>query len=281
MSKADLHIHTTASDGRFSPQEILAAAKAAGLSTIALTDHDTIDGLLQLIESPSWQKSSVKMIPGIEFSTDVPNHEIHILGYHIHLFHEELTRQLKLLVDDRIVRAQKMIGKLSDLGYFVSYERVLEIAGDGTAIGRPHIARALLEKKYFSTISEVFDKVLHTNGPAYVSHYKMTPQEAIDLIHQSGGIAVIAHPAMVYDDALVEQVIKAGIDGLEVYHPAHRVEDVKKYKKLAEEYGLLQTGGSDFHGIPGRFPEKLGIFMIEESLAEQLPVNFLNHSLNL
>lgn len=273
MKTADLHIHTTASDGRFSPQETVTAAKKAGLSVIAITDHDTLDGLFELLrlQDPiSPLESPLKIIPGIEFSTDVPNHEIHILGYQIDPQNTALTKQLKLLIDDRVARAKKMVRKLADLGYPIDYQRVETIAGQSTAIGRPHIARALIEKGYFLRIADVFHHLLQTDGPAYVPHYKMKPDVVIDLIHSSGGVAVLAHPAMVHDDSWVHKVIEYGIDGLEVYHPTHTLEATMRYIKIAEKNHLLMTGGSDFHGIPGRFPERLGIFTVETTLADLL-----------
>lgn len=267
---ADLHIHTTASDGRFSPPEIIKQALEAGLSYIAITDHDTVDGLLKLRQLETSIPANLAIIPGIEFSTDLPNNEVHILGYGIDIFHQELRSQLDHLVTQRHERAKQIIGKLNQLGYEITYERILTLAGHATSIGRPHIARALVEKKYFSTVSDVFNELLYKNGPAYIPHYKLTPKQIIELIKQAGGIPVLAHPGLVGNDDLVLEMISLGISGLEVYHPTHDADQIQKYLDLAQQHHLAITGGSDFHGIPARFPQKLGIFTISANLARQL-----------
>jgi hypothetical protein len=262
--KADLHIHSTASDGKLSPQAILDQAAATGLSTIALTDHDTVDGLLALRKLPANQ--AVTLIPGIEFSTDLPANEVHILGYYIDITHPELTSQLQLLADDRLARANRMVNKLNDLGYYISYDQVLEIAGDAASIGRPHVAAALLEAGYFDSMQDVFSKLLAKNSPAYVPHYKLTPQKTIELIKSAGGIPVLAHPGLVESDQIVIDIISLGIQGIEVYHPKHSSDQTAKYLQLATERHLIVTGGSDFHGLSGRFPEQLGEFYIPDQL---------------
>lgn len=267
---ADLHIHTTASDGRFSPLAIIEQAIEAGLSYIAITDHDTVDGLLTLRELEISLPTNLVIIPGIEFSSDLPNHEVHILGYGIDIFHHELRTQLDLLVAQRHKRAKEIITKLHQLGYEVTYERILELAGNATAIGRPHIARALVEKNYFSSVAAVFNNLLYKNGPAYMPHYKLTPKQIIKLIQAAGGVSVLAHPGLVGDDTLVLEMINLGINGLEVYHPTHNTNQIQKYLDLAITHRLAITGGSDFHGIAERFPEKLGIFTIPADLACQL-----------
>jgi 3',5'-nucleoside bisphosphate phosphatase len=166
---ADLHVHTTASDGLLTPLEVMTQATAAGLTHIAITDHDTLDGLLTLQDGQPSPGQPV-LIPGIEFSTDLPRHEVHILGYNIAVNHPELGRQIRLIAADRLDRAERIVHRLDRLGYPVSYHRVLEIAGDAAAVGRPHIAAALLEKGYFANIGQVFDRLLEKNGPAYIPH---------------------------------------------------------------------------------------------------------------
>jgi predicted metal-dependent phosphoesterase TrpH len=258
---ADLHIHTNASDGIFTPQEILIQAERAGLSHIAITDHDTVTGLLAIAESHH-SSLSPSVIPGLELSTDLPRNEVHILGYYIDVTHAELNRQIKIIAADRFNRAERIVHKLIKLGFPVSYQRVLEIAGKSTAVGRPHIAAALLEKGYFTTMEEVFDNLLKKNKPAYIPHYKLTPQETVDLIKLAGGVPVLAHPGLVGNDQIVLDTIRLGIGGIEVYHPKHTQQQVEKYHELAARHSLAITGGSDFHGIPGRFPERLGEFTI-------------------
>lgn len=269
MKTADLHVHTTASDGRMPPQEILASAQVAGLTAIAITDHDTVDGLLSILKALE-QTSTLEVIPGIEFSTDLPGHEVHILGYFIDPFHSELRIQLQYLIDDRIARARKIVDKLGRLGYFIDYDRVVQLARTATAIGRPHIARALVEKKYFSSVYDVFQSLLKTDGPAYVPHYKLEPQSVIKLIRSAGGLPVLAHPGLIHNDEIVKKILSYGIMGIEVYHPIHKPDAVKRYLAMAKEYHLCVTGGSDYHAIPERFPEQLGIYTINYELVTML-----------
>jgi predicted metal-dependent phosphoesterase TrpH len=269
MKMADLHVHTTASDGRVSPQDILIQAKAANLAALAITDHDTVDGLLSIWKTIKHDRS-LEVIPGIEFSTDIPNHEVHILGYFIDPFHSALTEQLERLITSRMERARQTVHKLAVLGYPVNYDRVLEIAGSSTAIGRPHIARALVERGYFIRIADVFHNLLKTDGPAYVPHYKMNPQSIVKLIRLIGGVAVLAHPGLIHNDKLVEEVLDCGIQGIEAYHPIHQPEAVSRYLAMAHQHHLFITGGSDYHAIPGRFPEQLGIYTVPYELVENL-----------
>ncbi|BBB93102.1 MAG TPA: PHP domain-containing protein [Methylomusa anaerophila] len=272
MNTADLHIHTTFSDGRLNPLEIVDQAKAAGLRYIAITDHDTVDGYIMLRSAGYLANcdDNITIIPGIEFSTDMFYSEVHILGYFIDVDNNELRAQLSAIAEDRVLRMQRMISKLVKLGFHIEYERVMEIAGQATSLGRPHIAQALVEKKYFSDISAVFEALLRKNGPAYVPHYKLLPKTVIDLIHHAGGIAILAHPGLIGDDQIIFDIINAGIDGLEVYHPKHDNKMLQKYLVLAERYQLKITGGSDFHAITGRFPERLGVFTIPGNLVNSL-----------
>ncbi len=261
---ADLHVHTTASDGRFSPEEVLSMAARTGISHLAVTDHDTLDGLLALSGA---RAAGPVLIPGIEFSTDLPGCEVHILGYHFDIAAAELNRQIDLIARDRLDRAERMVHKLAGLGYPVDFDLVLAKAGDASAVGRPHVAAALVERGYFPDVAAVFDAVLDHDKPGYVPHYKLTPGDTVALIKGSGGLAVLAHPGLVGDDAVVRAMIALGLDGIEVYHPSHDNEVTAKYLALAVEHGLAVTGGSDFHGIPGRFPETLGEFTVSADLA--------------
>lgn len=267
--KADLHVHTTASDGRLTPHELLREAEAAGLTHIAITDHDTLDGLLALQEPPVTPRKTV-LLPGIEFSTDLPRHEVHILGYNIDITHPELNRQIKLIAADRLERAERIVGRLAKLGYPISYQRVLDTAGDASAVGRPHIAAVLLEAGYFTDIGQVFANLLEKNGPAYIPHYKLSRRDTVDLILAAGGIPVLAHPGLIGDDSVVLDTLSLGIRGIEVYHPKHSAEQTSHYESMAAAHRLMMTGGSDFHGIPGRFPERLGLFTVPAQLALNL-----------
>lgn len=263
---ADLHIHTTASDGLYTPEEIWSQASAAGLSHIAVTDHDTLDGLTALLG----RADGPVLIPGIEFSTDLPDCEVHILGYHFDPADRELGRQIAIIAADRLDRAERMVGKLAKLGYPVGYDRVLAIAGDTSAVGRPHVAAALVERGYFPDIAAVFAAVLDHDKPGYVPHYKLTPADTVALIHAAGGLAVLAHPRLIGDDAVVREMLRLGMDGIEVYHPKHDRAAAARYLAMATEHRLAVTGGSDYHGLPGRYPEKLGEFTVPTSLARGL-----------
>lgn len=264
---ADLHIHSTASDGRLTPYEIYEQAKLANLSFIAITDHDTIEGVLEFQSLPT---SGINIIPGVEFNTDIPGYEVHILGYGIDIHNSQLINQLDKLAQDRTLRARKMVDKLTSLGFPIDYGHVLQIAGNSKAIGRPHIAKALIEKNYFASMEEVFTTLLDCNGPAYVPHYKLTPEEAIQLVQTAGGTAILAHPGLIGNDEVVFKLIQNGLDGLEIYHPKHTQPQTEAYRALACTHNLKISGGSDFHGIPGYFPEKLGQFTIPACLAEKL-----------
>lgn len=267
---ADLHIHTTASDGRLSPEEILEQAANAGLAYIAITDHDTVDGLLRLQNLCPANSENPVILSGIEFSADFPDNEVHILGYGFNPIHPELQQQLEILTQDRLTRAERMTKKLAMLGYPVDFSRLLEIAGGATSVGRPHVAAALLEKGYFPTVGAVFENLLEKSKPGYLPHYKIPAQDIIELIKTAGGIPVLAHPGLVGDEQLVREIIRMGVLGIEVYHPKHDPSQIKHYHALATERQLLITGGSDFHAIPGRYPERLGEFTVPGELALNL-----------
>ncbi len=248
MSKVDLHIHSTASDGRYSPQEIVRKAAGLDLEAIALADHDSIDGIAPALEEAR-KLNQLQFIPAVEVSTDVPTGEVHILGYFIDYASEEFTAVLERFRNSREGRAQGMVAKLADLGIHISWERVREIAGSGS-VGRPHIARAMLEEGYISAIKEAFDKYIARDGPAYVEREKMTPAEAVKLIVRSRGVAVMAHPFTVPEpEALIVELKTAGLAGLEAYYNGYTSEDIGTLIALAKNHGLIVTGGSDYHGL--------------------------------
>jgi len=248
VSKVDLHIHSTASDGRYSPQEIVRKAAALGLEAIALADHDSIDGIAPALEEAR-QLKKLQFIPAVEVSTDVPTGEVHVLGYFIDYTSEEFTDALGRFRTSREGRAQGMVAKLADLGIHISWERVREIAGSGS-VGRPHIAQAMLEKGYISAIKEAFDKYIARDGPAYVEREKMTPVEAVKLIVRSHGVAVMAHPFTIPEpEALIVEMKAAGLAGLEAYYNGYTSEDIGALLALAKNHGLIVTGGSDYHGL--------------------------------
>lgn len=245
-------------------------AKSAGLRYIAVTDHDTMNGLRRLRQATLFPVEGIEIIPGIEFSAHMPEHEVHILGYHIDLLDTRLQAKLDEVVKCRWTRFDKIVEKLWAMGYAVTREDIMALAGNTESIGRAHIARALVDKGYFNRLGEVFVKVLHKNGPAYVPHYRLESEEIIHLIRSSGGVAVVAHPGLIGDDTIVADLIAKGIDGIEVFHPKHSQAECEKYRRLALMHGLLATGGSDYHGIPTRYPNKIGMFTIEDKYAMAL-----------
>ncbi|BBH19633.1 phosphatase [Paenibacillus baekrokdamisoli] len=225
-------------------------AKEAGLAAIAITDHDTIDGIAEAMEAGA--QFGIIVVPGVEISTVANGQDIHILGYYTDWKNEQWRKKLQSLLDTRERRNEMIIEKLQQLGIPITMEEVLEEARrqgkDGGTIGRPHIASVLIAKTIVASMQEAFDQFLSTEGAAYANPPRLHPFEAIDWIREAGGTSVIAHPGLYKDDALVEAIIQNGVDGIEVYHSDHTREDEAKYERLAQQHGLIVTGGSDFHG---------------------------------
>jgi predicted metal-dependent phosphoesterase TrpH len=247
-SRIDLHLHTTVSDGHLPPRELVRLAHAGGVRLLAVTDHDNTDGLAEARSEA--EQLGLELIPGVELSTDLGQLGVHILGYLLDVEQPALQARLAPMRDDRISRARAMVDKLVELGYPVAWERVLAIAGDGS-VGRPHIAQALLEAGHVRSITDAFDRFIADHGPAYVERMKLTPGEAIALVHRFGGVAAVAHPYDAPDvDALVAELAASGLDGVETYYQGYGPPRVNHLRHLAEEFGLIPTGGSDYHGFP-------------------------------
>ena len=246
--KADLHLHTTASDGRYSPEELVGKAAGLGLEVIAITDHDSVNGVAPALKAAQ-SFPSLKVIPGVEIGTDVPDGEVHVLGYFINYVDAGLVDKLVELRDSRKIRARKMIAKLANLGVSVEWERVQEIAGSGS-VGRPHIAQAIMEKGYVQSLKEAFIKYIGRDGPAYAEREKMTPQQVVELVVKVGGLAVLAHPADIEDlEDLIPRLQRVGLAGIEVYYNAYGKSTGQHLASLARKHRLIATGGSDFHGL--------------------------------
>lgn len=265
---ADLHVHSTASDGKLKPEEIIRMALAAGLRYISLTDHDTVDGIYPALESS--YNTDIEVIPGIEFNTDLEGHEIHILGYYIDFKAEWFQEALKKLKIAREKRARAIIDRLSSLGIKISYNKIKEIAGF-SPIGRPHIAQALINAGYVASVEEAFGKYVGYGKAAYVSHHKIDPFRAIELIQKAKGIPVLAHPGLLQKDEFIPMLVKKGILGIEVYYPLHTNEMVDRYKRYCRKYGLIITGGSDYHGPGLKYPT-LGTVTVPDDSVKHLKI---------
>ncbi len=244
----DLHTHTTVSDGLHSPSYNVQMAKEEGLHAIAITDHDSVDGVEEALQYG--KKIGIEVVPGVEISTVDREQEIHILGYYINYKDQQLLQRLRQLRQTRDSRNTMMIERLQLLGFQLSMEDVIEVAGgsEEKTIGRPHIAEVMIQKGYISSIKEAFDQYLGKSGIAYVNPPRIGPIQAMKWIHDAGGTAVIAHPGLYSRDDLVIEIIEAGIDGMEVYHFDHSTQDESRYLELAVNHNLIVTAGSDFHG---------------------------------
>jgi len=269
LSQVDLHLHTTASDGVFSPEDIVAKAARLGLRIIAICDHDTVDGISRALAAAK-AFTGLRVIPGVEVSTDFPAGEVHVLGYFIDHTNKELGATLKRMRQTRRERARGMIAKLDKLGIHIDWSRVQEIAGSGS-IGRPHIAQAMLEKGYINSIGDAFYRYISKGGPAYVERIKMTPEEAVKLILRSGGLPVLAHPLTIDDPEAVTTRLKAvGLIGIEAYYGEFNAEQVSYLVKMAHRHNLIVTGGSDYHGLDDARETMIGGAQVPLEAAQKL-----------
>jgi len=248
----DLHVHTTASDGTMSPAEVVRYAKEKGLRTIAITDHDTIEGIAEGLQEG--RKLGLEVIPGVEVSVDFAKGTMHLLGYYIDYTSAELLEKLAIVQRARAERNLKIIEKLRGLGIDIDLSEIKEAPEHGQ-IGRPHFAYALVQKGYVQNIQDAFERYLRKGGPAYAEKFKFSPQEAMSVIHKAGGVTVLAHPftlnqLQLHDlEPVIVELKENGLDGIETYYPEHSEGQTKFYRHLAQKYGLAITGGSDFHGF--------------------------------
>ncbi|MDD5568730.1 MAG: PHP domain-containing protein, partial [Candidatus Omnitrophica bacterium] len=252
---ADLHIHSNFSDGTDSPEDVVRLAAAGGLTAIALTDHDTVGGLARAIAAG--QSAGVEVIPGIEFTTENPRAEIHILGYFIDQANPELAETLKKIQQGRFERIYKIVEKLKGLNVTIDPEEVFELSGRNSP-GRPHVARVLIRHGAVSNFKEAFNRYLDFRAPAYVPHFRLVPEEAVRLVKRAGGVPVFAHPAISNCDDLIPDLMSAGLRGLEIYYPGYYADQIEHYLGLARKYDLVVTGGSDYHGADAGRDFQLG-----------------------
>ena len=255
--RIDLHLHSTASDGSLSPSALVCAARTGGLHIIALTDHDTAAGVPEACQAGV---GSIHVISGIEVSTTHVCGDVHVLGYFIDPAHARLVAYMREAEDRRRERMRSMLGRLDDMGVRVPFEDVLAAAGPSArTLGRPHLARALISRGYAQTHAEAFDRYIGDHGPAYAPVDLVDPREAIGLIHESGGLAVWAHPRLDIFEAEIGKFVAWGLDGIECYRPRCDAADSLRLEKHARAHGLLVTGGSDWHGS---WHGRLGAFSV-------------------
>jgi len=269
VQKVDLHTHTTHSDGFHSPEELIKIAKSRGIRAVSITDHDAISAYT---EAHSFgKKIGVEVIPGVELSIDIGGSEVHILGYLFNPKDKDLKAYLKFFRDERYRRACKIIEKLKALGFNLDIDEI-ELATKHSAIGRPHIAKLLLSKGYVKSYLEAFNKFIGNGRPAFEKKVHLSPQSAFKIIKDAGGISFIAHPGKM-PEPLLKDLIDAGVDGIEVFHPSHSLRLINFYKGIVNEFYLLSSGGSDFHGGKREDDDNFGKYYIGYDSLEKLKMN--------
>ncbi len=247
----DLQTHTTASDGTCTPTELLRLAREAGLSAVGITDHDTVAGLPEATAAAA--EEGVELVPGIEISVDYPNGEFHLLGYFVDYTSPDFTSRLQHLQDNRVNRNVVMVRRMREHGYEISWQDVVAESGGGQ-VGRPHMAAALVRKGYASSVRDAFDRLVGDGRPLHVPKVRLTAGEAIRMVRNAGGVAVLAHPKLLgrrTEEALLKELSglkEQGLDGLECYYSGHSEAETRRFLRLASRLELLVTAGSDFHG---------------------------------
>ena len=267
----DFHMHSIYSDGVKSPEELLRYALEFKLSMMALTDHDEINGIkaLRTAQDQLDPEKTIKIINGCEFSADYKDKSIHILGYRFDETNKELRDFIEYFKSKREERIDEIIRRCNNVGYFISKDELLKKFPKTQAYGRPHIGQLLIDGGYAKDINDVFKGILRKDSPCYVPKVKVEVPYIIDIIHKAGGLAVMAHPKLVSSDEYVVEMLAYDFDGMEVYHTKHNYDDVKRYKTLAIKHNLFITGGSDYHGIPGKAPDKFGDYLVSsENVSE-------------
>lgn len=257
MSKGDFHLHSTASDGVHTPTWVMETAASRGVRILSLTDHDSSEGLDEAAGAAA--RLGLRLIPGLELSTDLGKADVHLLGYGFDRSAKPLQEFLKWQRDGRLGRTRKIVDILRDNGMPIELQRVLEIAGDAT-VGRPHVARALLERGYVASVQEAFDLWLGNGKAADVDREKLEPPDAIKMVHDNGGVVFVAHAIFIAEDYAgpVEQLADWGIDGIETYYKHYTPAQVAAHEQLATRLGLARSGGSDYHGLGNPDDREIG-----------------------
>jgi predicted metal-dependent phosphoesterase TrpH len=243
---ADLHLHTFFSDGTYSPEELVSEAKRFGVGAIALTDHDTVEGCARA--AAACESLQIEFIAGAELTAEQNDHEIHILGYCLDTSNQHLLAEIGRFQAVRQNRIHEMVARLNEIHVPLDVAAVFALANCKSP-GRPHVARALVKAGLCKNLDDAFERFLKKNRPAWVPKFKMSAAAAISLIHEAGGVAVLAHPGLSHNDAVIPSMVEAGLDGLECFHTKHSTAISEHYLELADQYALLVTGGSDCHGM--------------------------------
>lgn len=262
---ADLHIHTWFSDSTLSPEQVVTYAREMGLRAIAICDHDIIDGTR---EAMKYACNSIEIIHGIELSAIAMQHEIHILGYFIDINNSCFNEKIEAFRKARVSRLYEMIERLATIGIKIDSKQIFEIAGKGS-VGRVHVATVLCRENIVSSVQEAFDLYLGYNKPCYIKKARISPEEAIKIIHEAGGVSVLAHPGVSNCDEIIPELVRLGIKGIEAYHPMHPLPLWRHYERLAKKHRLLITGGSDCHGT-ARGQIMIGTVRVTMDMVEKL-----------
>jgi 3',5'-nucleoside bisphosphate phosphatase len=274
--KADLHVHSTASDGTLAPHQLVQRALENGVDVLAIADHDSVDGLPEAVASAA--VAGLTLIPAVELSAVSEGRDTHLLAYFVDPASPVLAEQLVRLRASRLARAQAMVAALNEAGYHVGFDDVLAVS-EGGAVGRSHIARALVDAGYAESVRHAFQTLIGRDRPFYVAKLAATPAEVIGRVRDLGAIPVLAHPGVTSGDDLIEPMIAAGLLGIEAYHADHTPEQVRRYAALAAQNGLLVTGGTDFHGPEAPNPDIGAVQVPEEAVRALLAVGErLRHS---
>lgn len=266
MKYADLHVHTYYSDSTFSPEEVASCAHDKGLAAVAICDHDCIDGIEPCAAAA--KPYGLEIVPGIELTVENADTEIHVLGYCMDWRKEWFSKRLKEMQATRLERIRLMVGKLNDAGFKMTVSDVTRLAGKGT-VGRLHVAHAMLKTGRVKTIRQCFDAYIGFLKPCYVSNFRLSPKEAIEMVLKAGGVPVLAHPAVTGRDENIPELIDYGLRGIEAYHTEHKTHEIKRYELIAKRHGLIITGGSDCHGL-GKGRVLLGGVRVPYTVVEEL-----------
>jgi predicted metal-dependent phosphoesterase TrpH len=264
----DLHSHTTASDGTLSPVELVRAAVRRGVRVLAITDHDSTEGLAAAREEAA-RHPLLTIVPGLEINCDVPGAEVHVLGYFVDDtagWFQDFLREQRV---ERVARVHRIAARLAELGMPIDPAEVFALVQEGAA-GRPHVAQVMVQRGYVTSVREAFDRWLHTNGPANVPRRRLTPEDAIAIIRRAGGVPVFAHPGLAGRDELLPDMIAAGLMGIETYYAEHSAAQTAHYKDLCRQHGLVATGGSDYHGERSGRTNPLGHPPVPMSVYDEL-----------